>query len=154
MLSIIPLPYRIAAIGILIAAAVFFGWVKGVTHEQAEFDAYKQKEAVLAAQQEAHNAQIIRQHDQFAQTIGDDYAAAIATIKEKFNAKISAASHISCRMRHDQSGPGNVPSTSSASGSLDAPTPDNLAAALPQDCTTTTLQLIELQKWVRGVSSP
>lgn len=43
--DLIPWPYRIAAVALLIAAVAGFGWIKGAEHGRAEFDRYKAAEA-------------------------------------------------------------------------------------------------------------
>lgn len=45
-LTIIPLPYRLLAVALLAVALVGFGWVKGASHVQDEWDAANLKQAL------------------------------------------------------------------------------------------------------------
>lgn len=49
MLSLIPLPYRIAILAAVVAALCASSYVLGRKHVRAQFDAYKQAQAVEAA---------------------------------------------------------------------------------------------------------
>ena len=52
LLSIVPLPYRILAMAVFATALFGFGYVKGLEHEKANFDAFK-----LEVAKEANKAQ-------------------------------------------------------------------------------------------------
>lgn len=47
--SPVPLPYRLLALGLLSAALLAFGWVKGATHVQRDWDASKADQAIQNA---------------------------------------------------------------------------------------------------------
>lgn len=65
-LDLVPIPYRLQAIAFLAVALIGFGWVKGVVHVQAEWDAANTKQAqqvsVVKQRQAEATVQVVTQY--------------------------------------------------------------------------------------------
>ena len=49
MFNLLPFPYRMLALALLAGALWFHGWIRGVHHEEAKFEAYKAQQMAQAA---------------------------------------------------------------------------------------------------------
>jgi hypothetical protein len=49
VLNLLPFPYRMLALALLAGALWFHGWIRGVHHEEAKFEAYKAQQMAQAA---------------------------------------------------------------------------------------------------------
>lgn len=115
------------------AAVYFMGW----NHEHKKFVEYKAEVAALGKAQEEKNVALVAEHKQIAEGI-----------KNEYEAKLAAVNNYYARGLHDIN-TSNLPSTANApSGVTTSPEYQLLA----QRCAATTLELEELQKWVKGVS--
>mgnify|MGYP001020704108 FL=1 len=56
-MSVIPWPYRLLTLAALSVALVGFGWIKGASHVQAQWDAAIQQQALQAAAVRERQAQ-------------------------------------------------------------------------------------------------
>ena len=61
LLNLLPFPYRWLALSVLVGVTWFHGWVKGVHHEEAIFEAYKSEQIADAAKE--LNKRLAKQND-------------------------------------------------------------------------------------------
>lgn len=145
MLSIIPLPYRIAAIAALIASVFFAGYVKGLhVQEKEDADAFqkiRQDQDELAI----HAGRVALDRQVAVGSIVDTYEAQRRDLDAYYASRLrdaKAANH-----------PGTVPADSLPAGADARPADDGTLAAyveLQARCAETTLMLLNLQKAARA----
>lgn len=56
--ALVPLPYRLIALALLVAGAGSFGWVKGAAHVEKSFDIYRSQQEATTARAAAKAAQL------------------------------------------------------------------------------------------------
>jgi len=127
----------VARFAVVFSIGLFLGW----WHERDKLVTYKATVAQMAADQERHNAQIVKYHTEVKERIHADYQKQLADLR-RYYAK---------RLREQSSG--ELPSTSDAARRANGSSGDTRstrnATSLVEDCAEVTLQLQELQRWVR-----
>jgi len=122
---------KIVAALALCAVMYCMGW----NHEHKKFVEFRAQVEAVGKAQEAKNAEIVKQHEQITQGIKDEYEAKLAAVNNYYSASVQSNSNS-----------GRLPaSPSTTSGAIASPEYRLLA----QRCAETTLELEELQKWVK-----
>lgn len=121
------------------AAAVSAGaYFMGYSHEKKVFDEFVAQTQAQAAIQKAVSDHIVAQHERDKEDIHNDYQTRLADLRRQYSRGVQ-----------QRAGSGAVPTSSKSPGRIDAaPTYDQLAA----QCAETTLQLTELQQWIKRTS--
>ena len=122
---------------IAIAAVVAFllGAGAGWKYEHGRFMAFKEEVVVVAAKQEAQVESIHKQQALVTKGIKDEYDAKLSAVRNYYK---------STSVWNNTSG-SKVPGLSAAPSSADVITAYNVLAG---QCSETTLQLVQLQKWL------
>ena len=116
-------------LALLVCAIFFAGW-----HcRDRDFTDYKLEQQTIVKAQEAHNEAVQKQHELVTQGIQNEYDAKLALLRQYYTNGVRQPSSSSA---------GNLSTTSAIA---DAITSYNKLAS---DCAATTLQLVELQKWI------
>ncbi len=90
-MGFIPLPYRLIAIGLLIAAAGVFGFVKGLQWNEAKYQALVAKveaEGRVAAEQAAIKT---REAKEITKEISDEFDKSLATVRADYDKRLRDA---------------------------------------------------------------
>jgi len=152
-------PYRLLALAAFGIAVFGFGWLKGASHVQAQWD------AASAAQQQAQAQVQIRQAQATAQVV-TQYVDRIQVVREKGDTLIQEVSvyvpvqsDAACTVHrgfvslHDAAAAGELPT---APGDIDAPAEGLALSAVAatvvtnyQTCHENAEQLKALQDWIR-----
>ena len=125
--------YALVALGAF-ALGAFVGWL----HEHDKLTAYQASVEAIAQAQERHNAEIIKKHNETKQQIHDDYKKRLSDLRSYYND----------RMREQDSSRVS-PSCAASSRTNGSPSNPEPLATTVEKCAETTLQLKELQDWVR-----
>jgi hypothetical protein len=99
-----------------------------------DFTAYKDQVRIAAEKQIAETASIQKQHELVTKGISDEYDTKLALIRQYYANGV-----------RNNNGSSTVPGISTTSKLSDAAASYNVLA---EQCTETTLQLIDLQKWM------
>jgi len=121
--------WKIGIAGLLLLGAFATGW--GLRNR--DFNDYKKEVNNAVKAQEAHVESIQKQHELVTKGISDEYDAKLALIRQYYSNGVR---------QPNSSGLSNLSSTANIA---------NATAAyneLAGNCAATTLQLIELQKWI------
>jgi len=129
----------IVGVGFLLVFAVAYtlGWQK----EHNKLTAYKASVAQQAADQERRTAEIVKRHKADKEAIHEDYQTRLADLRRDYE-----------RRMRDKDGSGPVSTTADAASRADDPAVDTRSlerSALLERCAETSLQLEELQSWIR-----
>ena len=125
---------KIGAVLALCAVMYFMGW----NHEHKKLLAYQAEVAAVGKAQEVINQAKEKEHETISTSIANQYEARLSAVH----------SYYSERLLDTGASRGNVPTV---------PKPANCANAAPantvsaRQCAETTLQLTELQNWVRSI---
>jgi len=126
---------KIVAALALCAAMYFMGW----SHEHKKFVKFQAEVAALGKAQEQINAQKVKEHETISASIKDEYEGKLAAVHNYYAQRVQPSPSRS-----------NVPAVSKPTQCTNVPAPDT---GLAERCARTTLQLTELQKWVKGVTN-
>ena len=154
MFGMIPLPYKLLAIGALIVGVFFYGYTKGSSHAEAELQRFAAKHAEQVAELEKKNTEI-------SNTVITEYVDRTNTIREKEYVYLDAAKN-SVPTQHDMSsGWVYTHDISASSGDADATRASDASASGITDttalltiisnyatCQTNAEQLKQLQRWI------
>ena len=121
--------YKVAILIVLVCSIFFAGWHT----RDRDFSNYKLEQLAIVKAQEAKNESIQKQHELVTQGIQNEYDAKLAMLRNYYASGVRQPSSSSA---------GNLSTTSAIA---DAITSYNKLAS---DCAATTLQLVELQKWI------
>ena len=127
----------------LLVLAVLGGvYFKGRHDVQVKFDAYKAEVKAVAAAQEEKTRQIEAKNKRLNEETANAYKNQLVNLRAYYG------------MRLNKSGSAMPPIPNSTTGA-DGYSPDNLPAPaiLAGQCAETTLNLLVLQNWVRGVAN-
>ena len=155
-MSVIPWPYRLLALAALGVALVGFGWIKGASHVQAQWDA--------AIQQQALQTAAIRERQaQATVKVVTEYVDRIRVVREKGDTIIKEVpvyvpvqADAACTInrgfvrRHDAAAAGKLPEA--ATGVALSPVAGTVAANY-QTCHENAEQLRALQAWVSEMAT-
>ena len=135
MLNLVnPLMIKIGAAIALCLMMYFLGY----SHEHKKFVKYQAEIAALGKAQETINAAKVREHENLSESI-----------KSEYDARLSAVHNYYAQRVQPDTSSSNLPSVPKPSVCPNVPAPD---AGLARRCAQTTLQLTELQKWVKSVT--
>lgn len=128
----------IIAIAMLISA--FSGWYV----EHLRFAAFQTEVKAVAQQQEEHVKGIEKQQSLITQQVKTNYETKLSNLRRTYSSRMSNTSSsqvpiISCTTSGTNEGTSNEVSTAKVE-------------QLPEQCAETTLQLMELQSWVKKQS--
>ncbi len=158
-MSVIPWPYRLLALAALGVGLVGFGWIKGASHVQAQWDAAIQQQTLQAAAVRERQAQATVE-------VVTQYVDRVRVVREKGDTIIKEVpvyvpvqADAACTINH-----GFVRLHDAAAGELPEPARDADAAAAGvalsavagtvaanyQTCHENAEQLRALQEWIRG----
>ena len=133
-----PLPtvlmIKIGAALALCAVMYFMGY----SHEHKRFVQYKAEVAAVGKAQEVINQAKVKEHEFKATAIKDEYEGKLAAVNNYY----------ADRVRDASTNGGSVSSVSRPAVCVNA-TPANTISA--GQCAETTLQLVQLQKWIESV---
>jgi len=127
---------KIGAIVALCIAMYFMGY----NHEHKKFVKFQAEIAALGKAQESLNQAKVKEHETITSGIKDEYEARLAAIHNYY----------SQRVQQPNASPNRLPTVSKPTACPVSPVPDT---ELVERCARTTLQLTELQKWVKGVTN-
>ena len=111
----------------------------GYSHEHKKFVKYQAEIAALGKAQETINAAKVKEHENLSESIKSEYDARLSAVHNYYAQRVQQPSPSS----------GNVSTVSKPAQCANVPAPD---AGLARRCAQTTLQLTELQKWVKSVT--
>jgi len=123
-------------VGLTLAACAIF-YFMGYSHEHKKFVAFQAEIAALGKAQETINAAKVKEHETISTSIANQYEARLSAVH----------SYYADRVQPDPSS-GNLPTVSKPTSCPNATTADTVSA---RQCAETTLQLTELQNWVRSI---
>lgn len=151
----IPLPYKLLAIGAIVIGVFIFGYMKGAAYAEAELARFAASQAEVVAELERENAEI-------SNRVQIEYVDRVQTIKEKEYVYVDTAQN-SVVGQHDMSN-GWVYTHDASASSSDAD-PTRASDATPSGvidnqalitiisnysrCQQNARQLEQLQSWVR-----
>ena len=121
---------KIALLIALVCGVFFAGWHT----RDRDFTVYKLAQQAIVEKQQAETASIQKQHELVTKGIQDEYDAKLALIRQYYANGVRS-----------NNGASTVPGISSTSKLSDAIATYNQLAS---DCAATTLQTVELQKWI------
>jgi hypothetical protein len=124
---------KIGAILALCALMYFLGW----NNEHKKFVAFQAEIAALGKAQETINAAKVKEHETISTSIANQYEAHLSAVHNYY----------ANRVQPDSSS-GNLPTVPKPTSCPNATTSDTISA---RQCAETTLQLTELQNWVRSI---
>jgi len=129
--------------GILLILAIIFGiYYKGRLDERELFNAYKAEVKAAADAQEEKTKQIEAKNKRLNEETKNAYNTQLANLRAYYGMRINKST-------------GSLPPIPTTPGGADGYSPDNLPAPaiLAGQCAETTLNLLVLQNWVRGVAN-
>jgi len=127
---------KIGAAVALCAAMYFMGY----NHEHKKFVKFQAEIAALGKAQESLNQAKVKEHETITSGIKDEYEARLAAVHNYY----------SKRVQQPNASTNRLPSVSKPTACpVSAPTDTELV----ERCARTTLQLTELQKWVKGITN-
>ncbi len=161
-MSVIPWPYRLLTLAALSVALVGFGWIKGASHVQAQWDAAIQQQALQAAAVRERQAQatvkVVTQYVDRVRVVREKGDTIIKEVPVYVPVQADAACTINrgfVRL-HDAAAAGELPEPA---GDADAPSAGLALSAVAgtvtanyQTCHENAEQLRALQKWVGEVN--
>ena len=125
---------KIGAALALCAAMYFMGW----NHEHKKLVAYQAEVAAVGKAQEVINQAKAKEHETITTSIANQYEARLSAVH----------SYYAERVLDPRPSSGSVPAVSKPAACPNA-APANAVSA--RQCAETTLQLTELQNWVRSI---
>ena len=124
-----------AGIALAICAVMYFmGW----NHEHKRLVAYQAEVAAVGKAQEVINQAKVKEHETISTSIANQYEARLSAVH----------SYYGDRLLDTGAGRGSVPTIPKPTSCANA-APTNTVSA--RQCAETTLQLTELQNWVRSI---
>ena len=162
-MSVIPWPYRLLALAVLGVALVGFGWIKGASHVQAQWDAAVQQQALQAAAARERQAQatvkVVTQYVDRVRVVREKGQTIIKEVSVYVPVQADAACTINrgfVRL-HDAAAAGELPEPArdadAAASGLALSTVAATVAANYQTCHENAEQLKALQVWVSEMAS-
>ena len=124
---------KIGAILALCALMYFLGW----NNEHKKFVAFQAEIAALGKAQETINAAKVKEHETISASISNQYEARLSAVHSYYADRVQL-----------NTSSGNLPAVSKPTSCPNATTSDTISA---RQCAETTLQLTELQNWVRSI---
>lgn len=158
-MSVIPWPYRLLTLTALGVAMVGFGWIKGVSHVRAQWDAAIQQQALQTAAVRERQAQatvkVVTQYVDRVRVVREKGDTIIKEIPVYVPVQADAACNINrgfVRL-HDAAAAGELPEPTrdadAASAGIALSAVAGTVAANYQTCHENAEQLRALQAWIR-----
>ena len=154
MFSMIPLPYKLLALVVLIAGVYFYGYTKGSVHAEAELAKFSAEKSKQIASLEKKNAEI-------SNKVVTEYVDRTNTIREKEYVYRDIAAKSVPTQSNLSNGWVYTHDISATSGDADAARTSDASSSGIKDnsalitvisnyaiCQRNEVQLIELQKWI------
>lgn len=159
-LALVPLPYRLLALALLAVALLGFGWVKGASHVQGEWDAAISKQAVQVAtvkvKQAEATVQVVTKYVDRVKVVRATGDTIIKEVPVYVTAEADAACVLSrgfVRL-HDAAAAGRIPEPAGGADASPAGIALSSVAGTVADnyerCHENAEQLTALQDWVRA----
>ena len=127
---------KIGAAAVVCVFIYFMGW----NHEHKKFVKFQAEIAALGKAQESLNQAKVKEHETITSGIKDEYEARLAAVHNYY----------SKRVQQPNASTNRLPAVSKPTACpVSAPTDTELV----ERCARTTLQLTELQKWVKGITN-
>jgi len=123
-------------VGLALAACAIF-YFMGYSHEHKKFVAFQAEIAALGKAQETINAAKVKEHETISTSIANQYEARLSAVHSYYADRVQPNPSSS-----------NLPTVSKPTSCPNATTADTVSA---RQCAETTLQLTELQNWVRSI---
>ena len=163
-MSVIPWPYRLLALAALGVGLVGFGWIKGASHVQAQWDAAIQQQALQTAAARERQAQdpvkVVTQYVDRVRVVREKGDTIIKEIPVYGPVQADDACSINrgfVRL-HDAAAAGELPEPArdadAASAGIALSAVAGTVAANYQTCHENAEQLKALQAWVSEMTSP
>lgn len=124
-----------AGIALAICAVMYF---MGYSHEHKRFVQYKAEVAAVGKAQEVINQAKVKEHETISTAITNQYEARLSAVH----------SYYSERLLDTGASRGSVPTVSKPTSCPNAAPANTISV---RQCAETTLQLTELQNWVRNI---
>ena len=154
MLSMIPLPYKLLAIGALLIGVFFYGYMKGSAYAEAELARFAAKASEQVAELEKKNAEI-------SNDVVTEYVDRTNTIREKEYVYLDAAKDVVPNQSVMSNGWVFTHDISASAGDADASRSSDASPSAVKDtdaligiirnyaiCQSNSVQLVELQRWI------
>ena len=154
MLSMIPLPYKLLAIGALLVGVFFYGYMKGSAYAEAEL-------ARFSAEKSAQVAELEKKNTEISNSVVTEYVDRTNTIREKEYVYLDAAKNNVPNQSVMSNGWVYTHDISATSGDADSTRSSDASASTIKDtdaligiirnyaiCQSNAVQLIELQRWI------
>lgn len=154
MLGMIPLPYKLLAIGALLIGVFFYGYMKGSAYAEAEL-------ARFAAKASEQVAELERKNSEISSNVVTEYVDRTNTIREKEYVYIDAAKDSVPSQSVMSNGWVFTHDTSASAGDADAARSSDASPSAVKDtdaligiirnyaiCQSNSVQLVELQRWI------
>ncbi len=154
MLGMIPLPYKLLAIGALLIGVFIFGYMKGSAYAEAELARFAAKASEQVAELERKNSAISTQ-------VVTEYVDRTNTIREKEYVYLNAAKNSVPNQSVMSNGWVFTHDISASAGDADATRSSDASPSAVKDtdaligiirnyaiCQSNSVQLVELQRWI------
>lgn len=154
MLGMIPLPYKLLAIGALLIGVFFYGYMKGSAYAEAELARFAAKASEQVAELEKKNAEI-------SNDVVTEYVDRTNTIREKEYVYLDAAKDSVPSQSVMSNGWVFTHDISASAGDADASRSSDASPSAVKDtdaligiirnyaiCQSNSVQLVELQRWI------
>jgi hypothetical protein len=133
------------AIASFIAIIFLFGYYEGYSHEKEAYDTYKAEIEAKSAEQERHNAEVLKKQQEVTDNLAKGYADAI----KKLNDYYRLHNTIGLQSRNPSETLSKVSeSTITVDGKTESDQSDSTGISTI-DCASDVLQLLYLQKWIK-----
>ena len=150
----IPLPYKLLAIGALLIGVFFYGYMKGSAYAEAELARFAAKASEQVAELEKKNAEI-------SNDVVTEYVDRTNTIREKEYVYLDAAKDVVPNQSVMSNGWVFTHDISASAGDADATRSSDASPSAVKDtdaligiirnyaiCQSNSVQLVELQRWI------
>ena len=150
----IPLPYKLLAIGALLIGVFFYGYMKGSAYAEAELARFAAKASEQVAELEKKNAEI-------SNDVVTEYVDRTNTIREKEYVYLDAAKDVVPNQSVMSNGWVFTHDISASAGDADASRSSDASPSAVKDtdaligiirnyaiCQSNSVQLVELQRWI------
>lgn len=154
MLAMIPLPYKLLAVGALLIGVFFYGYMKGSAYAEAEL-------ARFAAKASEQVAELERKNSEISNRVVTEFVDRTNTIREKEYVYIDAAKDIVPNQFVMSNGWVFTHDISASAGDADPARSSDASPSAVKDtdaligiirnyaiCQSNSVQLVELQRWI------
>lgn len=143
--------YRVAALALLAAVLIGFGWTQGAGHVEKEFDAYRLKVETAGAVQLAKNVAVTAKGVEITKESGENYAKSAAAISGLYGPgrvrNVNAGRRAAAPVPEAPAGIADRPADVGLGAGITVAAKD-ACTALKADAATVTLQFLFLREWI------